>query len=457
MSLPHSLQWRVTLAYAALTIISLGLLSIYLVIFVRDSRIFITVALPALAVASLSMVLGYLLARRTSRSIRSVTEGARRLAAGDLEHRVQTLAKDETLELAESFNAMATALKDRISDLASDRTRLSAVLSTMADGVIVIEPAGRIALLNPAAERLLDLSTPEAVNHGFTEVIRDPDLIRLISQCLASEQQQHRELELLRQRRFLSAVATPLRGNGATGVLLTLHDLTRVRQVETTRKEFVSNVSHELRSPLSSVKALVETLEDGALEEAEVARNFLGRIQRDVDRMVGIVNDLLELSRLEDEQATRHVSPVDLRPLLEEAVTQFQEPAGKKGGTLKAIVPSELPPVLGEEAKLRQVLVNLLDNACKFTAAQGEVTLSATAEEGFVQVRVTDTGIGIAPEHLPHVFERFYKVDRARRDGGTGLGLAIVKHIIQAHKGEVSVQSQEGVGSTFTFSIPRSI
>lgn len=417
-------------------------------------RIVLTIAFSALVVALLSVGLGYLLARRTSRSVRSVTEGARRLARGDLDYRVQALSSDETQDLADAFNSMATTIRAMIRDLSGERNKLSAVLDTMADGVVAIGPDGYVTLMNRPAESLLDVRSKLAVGSRFAGIVRDFELQQLVSRALSTGQQQMGEVELLRRRRFLSAIATPIIEDGSHGVLLTLHDLTRIRQVETTRKQFVSNVSHELRSPLASIKAMVETLQGGALDEPQVSQDFLQRIHRDLDRMTAMVNDLLELSRLESGQVTLKLVPMDLRPLVEDVCTGFQAQARSQGISLEAALPEDLPLVLGEEEKLRQVLVNLLDNALKFTPGPGSVAVSAIALDNAVEVRVSDTGIGIPPEHLPHVFERFYKVDRARSQGGTGLGLAIVKHIVQAHGGDVRVESQEGSGSTFSFTVP---
>jgi two-component system phosphate regulon sensor histidine kinase PhoR len=453
MRLPRSLQGRFALAGAALTIISLGAISFFLIYNV--ALIVTTVGIAALAIALLSLGLGYFLARRTSRSMQSVAEGAHRLASGDLDHRVQASASDETQELAEAFNRMADSLKGMVQNLASERNRLSAVLATMADGVIVTGPAGNVLLLNQAAEELLRVPRQSAEGRRLVELVRDHNIYRLTSDCLATGQPQQGEVELLRPRHFLSAIATPLSENSSRGVLLTLHDLTRVRQVEASHKEFVSNVSHELRNPLASVKALVETLEDGVIEGNQVAKDFLERIHRDIDRMDHLVNDLLELSRLESGQLVLQLSLLDLRPLLEDVRTRFSVPATAHGVLVETDLPPDLPQVRGDREKLQQVLINLVENALKFTPPDGRITLSAQAQNGMVEVRVTDTGTGIAQEHLPYIFERFYKVDRARRDGGTGLGLSIVKQIVEAHRGEAWVESQEGRGSAFAFTVPR--
>ena len=421
------------------------------------NRIIIAIVVSALLVAMLSVGVGYLLFRRTSRSVRAVAEGARRFAEGDLGHRVATASSDETQELAAAFNGMADTIRRMLRDMSDEGNKLTAMLDTMEDGVVVIAADGRITLMNSAAEALLDTGANDAVGSRLVEALRDHEIQQVAALSLESGQLRQTEVELLPQRRYLNAIATPLGRGGSDGILLTLHDLTGVRQVENTLREFVTNVSHELRSPLASVKAMVETLEDGALEDGALedgamARNFLGRINREVDRMNLMVEDLLELSRLESGQQMPSLAPLNLSALVDEVIQEYDERAG--GVEVRARMPSEDARALGDRDKLRQVMVNLLENALKNTES-GSVVVSIDAGEGLHRVSVRDTGAGIGREHLPHVFERFYKVDRARRDGGTGLGLAIVKQIVQAHGGDVSVESEEGVGSVFGFTVMR--
>lgn len=422
-------------------------------------QIITTIGLSALIVAVLSVGLGYILFRRTSRSMQLVAEGARRLAKGDLEQRVQaTSTDDETRDLADAFNGMASTIRSVVGDLSSERNKLTAVLDTMADGVVVLEVGSEVSLVNRAAESLLDVKASDSVGNRLAEVVRDHEIQQVVRRSLETGQIWQIEVELLPSRTFLSAIATPLGAvDGSTeaaGVLLTLHDLTRMMQIETTRKEFVSNVSHELRNPLASIKAMVETIADGAIDERSVAMDFLRRINRDVDRMNSIVNDLLELSHLESGYIPIHQFPVHIGPLIEEVVEDFQLSVAEKGLVLVAELPETLSTITGENERLRQVLVNLIENAIRYTS-KGQITVSVSDEDQFQRVKVVDTGTGIPREHLPHVFERFYKVERSRRDDGTGLGLAIVKHIVQAHGGEVSVESEEGVGSTFEFTVPQ--
>lgn len=417
------------------------------------NRIIATVGVSGLTVALLSVVLAFYLAHRTSRSVRSVTEGARHLAKGDMEHRVQATARDETQELALAFNSMATVLRDMVRNLSEEHGKLSVVLETMADGVIVIDVEGRVELANQSALRFLTLTREQGTGETFMTVVRDHELRQLVATCRQQRMPQRTEVELLRPRRFLSAIASPVE-DGGNRVLLLLHDLTSLRQVETTRREFVSNVSHELRTPLASVRAMVETLEDGALHDEEAAQDFLRRIHQEVDWMTGLVNDLLELARLESGQTTLRLAPTNISALVDECVAALRMKAEDKGVVLTAGMPNDLPLSAVDADRLRQVLLNLLDNGIKFTPPEGKVAVTGQRTPDGIRISVQDTGIGIAPEHLPHIFERFYKVERGPRDSGSGLGLAIVKHIVQAHGGTIAVESKEGEGSTFSFTLP---
>ena len=416
------------------------------------NRLIASIAIAAVFVGALSVGAGYFLFRHTSRSVRAVAEGANRFAQGELGHRVASASKDETQELAAAFNSMADTIRRMLSDMTAESGKLTAMLDTMEDGVVVIEADGKITLMNSAAEWLLDISARDAVGARLVEVLRDHEIQQVAALSLSSGEIRQTEVELLPHRRFLNAIATPLGGSSENGILLTLHDLTTNRQVENTLREFVTNVSHELRSPLASVKAMVETLEDSALDDRRTARNFLQRINREVDRMNAMVEDLIELARLESGQQLPSLTPLNLSALVSEVVSEY----GRRGEGIafRACLPPSPAIALGERNKLRQVMVNLLDNALKNTET-GSISVSVVAEYGRHAVHVQDTGAGIAREHLPHVFERFYKVDRARRDGGSGLGLAIVQQIVQAHGGEVSVESVEGAGSTFSFTVLR--
>ena len=423
---------------------------------VQDSvnRSITVIALIGIAGAVFAVLLGYGVASRTSRSIGALTEGARQLTAGELDYRVQAQGRDETQELAQAFNRMAVSLRDLVRDLSVERGKLTAVLNTMADGVVVIDGSGRIVLVNHAAEEILNLTGGDVLDRRFTEIIRDHNLQQLVARCMEQREVQHEEVEIPQWQRYLSVITTPLAEHGDSSVLLTMHDLTRIRQVETTRKEFVSNVSHELRGPLAAVKILAESLASGALKEKKRAKDFLRRINGEIDRMAAMVNELMELSRIESEQSGLQHAPLDLHPFIDALREEHYERTEKQKIALEIALPEHLPQVRGDEEKLRQVFDNLLNNALKFTPKDGRISLSAQQENGTVCLRVADTGVGIPRKHLPHIFERFYKVDRSRHSEGFGLGLAIVKHIVQAHGGEIHAESAEGQGTTFTVVLP---
>ena len=453
-----SLPWRLVLAYTALMFVTMAAVGLYLTGSDGGAdvdRVVIALAMSAAVVAALSVGLAYTVSRRTSRSGRAVAEGARRLASGDLEYRVEAPSPGETRELAEAFNRMAATIRDMVRDLSAERNRLSVVLDTMADGVIVINPDGGVDLMNRAAEWLLETPSVQSDGRKLSDIVRNYELLQLVSDAQSDRGIHQVELELVKGRRFLSAIATPQSENRDSGVLLTLRDFTGLRHMETTRTEFVSNVSHELRTPLASVKALVETLQDGALEDRDTARDFLRRIHGDVDRMTAMVSELLELSQLESGHAPIHLAPVDLRSVVDETELEFAMRLESAKLNLNLDLPDGLPYVMGDADKLSQVLRNLVENAVKFTPEGGSIDISATASGQWVELRVSDTGVGIAPAHLPHVFERFYKVDRSRKDDGTGLGLAIVKHLVEAHGGDIHAESIEGQGSTFTLALRR--
>ena len=403
------------------------------------------------AVAS-SAIVACLSVSRSSQSIREVTAGIERIDAGDLDHRIRTDASGETGELVTAFNRMATSLTSMMRDLTGERNKLSAVMETMSDGVIVVDSSGDVEFLNGAAATLfgvdpgVDPETPLSIGY-------DHELRQLVAACREAGEPQYAEIILTEGRRTVSAVATPLDEEPGGAVLVTLHDLTELRQVETSRREFVSNVSHELRTPLSSIKAMAETLEGGGLDDPSINADFVRRIHIEADRMTTLVNDLLELTSLQSGQADMKAQQVDIASVIREEGSRYVQVAEGLGIEARVSLPEDLPKVVAQEDRMRQVIRNLLDNALKFTPENGRIDISASTNHDVVEVRVSDNGLGIPSESLPHIFERFYKVERSRRNEGSGLGLAIVKNIVQAYGGEVSVESREGEGSTFSFTL----
>lgn len=404
-----------------------------------------------------TLLLAWVIAERTARPLRDVTEVSRRIARGDDSARVLTHRQDEIGDLVRAFNDMAERRRREVDDLTRDVRRFAAVLSHMADGVIITDEQGRVDLINPAAGRLLGTSEGEALGRAFAAVVRHHALIGLWQRArdLADEQVEAVEMgpEL-----FLQAVATPFRRGESTGFVIIFQDLTQVRRLQVMRRDFISNLSHELRSPLAALRALIETLQDGAVNDPPAAERFLGRAESEVNTMTQMVEELTELSQIESGQVRLRLSPVAVAVLVDGPVERLRPQLEAAGLSLAVDLPPDLPDVLVDEERVRQVVANLLHNAIKFTPSGGQITVTAAASgPGEVVVEVRDTGIGISRADLPRIFERFYKSDRARTRGrgGTGLGLAIARHIVEAHGGRIWARSKEGKGSSFFFSLPR--
>jgi two-component system, OmpR family, phosphate regulon sensor histidine kinase PhoR len=414
-------------------------------------RAILAATLPA---TLLAVALAVFIAERTARPVRQLTAVAQRLEQGDLAARLVPSTRDEVGQLTGAFNLMATRLQEEMGTLATEHARLAAVLERMADGVLITDEAGRVGLLNPAAARLLRVEAGAAVGSMLPQVVRHYQLVELWQRARQCGQEQSAAVEVPATGLFLQAVAAPFQEGERRGYILTLQDLTRVRRLETVRRDFISNISHELRTPLASLRALADTLRDGALEDPTAARHFLDLIDTEVTDMTQMVQELLDLSRIEAGVAELNPRPTAVADLLAGPVERLQPQATRAGLTLTLDVPADLPPVRADAQRLGQVITNLLHNAIKFTPGGGAITVVAKADAGEVVIAVRDTGVGISADDLPRIFERFYKADRARSGGGSGLGLAIARHIVEAHHGRIWAESVEGRGSTFYVALP---
>jgi len=417
-----------------------------------------TILLATVPVALAAVAIALLVAERTARPVRRLIAAAERMAQGDFAP-LSSTARDEIGQLTRALDRTGARLQEQMAVLAAERGRLAAILEHMADGVIITDGASRVRLLNPAAARLLGTGQAGALGQPIGQALRHHRLIQLWQQAEETGQEQVQAVELDPQDLFLQAIITPLSANekpldpDRQGFLIILQDLTRVRRLETVRRDFVSNISHELRTPLASLKALVDTLRDGALDDPPAAQRFLDRMDTEVDAMTQMVQELLELSRIESGQVPLRLQPVSVAEVVAPPTERLRPQAERAGLALSLAIPPGLPPVLADAERVQQVVTNLVHNAIKFTPAGGQVTVSAAAQRGEVVISVRDTGVGIPAADLPRIFERFYKADRARRRGGTGLGLAIAKHIVQGHGGRLWAESREGHGSTFYFSL----
>lgn len=442
---------RVTIGDAVVAVVRVGRPTSAVDAAVADitRSVLIAVAVTAAAAAVLSFAVGSAMMEPLGRLARA----ARSIAEGNLAERVNPRPSGEAGELADAFNQMAGSLEQLVAAAAHERNRLVAALNSSVDAVAALDPQGNIAFANTAAEELFDHSHDELIGRPFSWAMPDQDVIAALRSSQERNQRQVLLIEDRSRRRYLHVTTAPIDGGGDWAALVVCHDLTDMKQTDQVRRDFVANVSHELRTPLAALKSVIETLDGGALEEPKAAREFLGRANHEVDRLIQLVEELLELSRIESGELPMANQPIELDSVLERATERMQRLAERQGVQLDFEAAPDLPTVMGDAERLERVAVNLISNALKFTPAGGTVEVRATPQNGTVRVSVRDTGIGISRKDLPRVFERFYKADRARGGAGTGLGLAIVKHTVEAHGGEVSVESEEGAGSTFSFSI----
>lgn len=386
--------------------------------------------------------------------VRRMTSVVERITAGDLDARVLSLRHAELGGLAYAFNRMADKLQRQMKKRAREKDRLNTVMRVMTDGIIILNRSGSVKLINPAGARMLNTTVEKAMHRSFVQAVRDHRIAEVWKRCQVTGEEEVAAIEL-GVTQFMRVVVTPFLGRAGSGYLVMLQDLTQMRRLQTVRQDFISNVSHELRTPLASLRALAETLRDSALDDPPAAAHFLDRMEIEVDSLTQMVEELLELSRIESGQVPLRLNPVLPHAAIVPAVERLRTQAERGQLTLDIQVPREMPLVLIDAGRIHQVVTNIIHNAIKFTPADGTITVNARADATKVTVTVSDTGIGIAPNDLPRIFERFFKTDRSRAVGGTGLGLAIAKHIVQAHGGTIWATSHEGKGSTFFFTMPR--
>jgi len=417
-----------------------------------------TVLFGLLFSLALALVLGLIVARRIITPINRMIQVSHKFSEGDFGLRVLQPSKDEIGELAVTLNKMAQDIENKIKEINIQNQKLSAIFNSMIEGVVVLDKAGRIVSVNSSIEKIFGVSKDSVRNRVFLEAIRNNDIAEVINTILKEGKSLTTEITLIYPvRRIFAVSAAPVFDNNATtGCLLVIHDITELRRLETMRSDFVANVSHELKTPLTSIKGFVETLLEGALEDKENNRNFLKIIQDHAERLNNLVEDLLSLSHLESREITLNKRSIDLKQQVDDVISGFKAELKKKNIEIRDELSANVL-ISADKDRIEQVFTNLFDNAIKFNKENGSIRIFSQEINGRIKIVVEDSGIGIPEKDLPRIFERFYRVDKARSRelGGTGLGLSIVKHIIELHKGSVGVESTEGFGSKFWFILPK--
>ncbi len=414
-----------------------------------------------LLIALLAAGVSLFVSKRISRPIEEMKKGAEQFARGDLAYRMPVPDTEEMRGLAEAMNQMAAQLDDRIKTAIKQRNELEAVLSSMEEGVIAIDRDEKIISINQAAARMFKSNPSDLEQLSIQEVIRNTELQKIVKSALGSGDHTEGDIVLYQDEESILNVQTASlidENERFIGILIVLNDVTRLRRLENMRKEFVSNVSHEIKTPLTAIKGFVETLSCGAMENPDKAKRFLNIIEKHVNRLVAIIEDLMRLSVIEQKDKNEDIKleKGKIRSVIKTAIQVCQAKAEAKKIKVNLICPEYISAGI-DPPLLEQAAVNLLDNAIKYSEAGGLIQIEAITTDTEVCISFKDYGIGIPKEHLPRLFERFYRVDKARsrKLGGTGLGLAIVKHIIQTHGGNVTVESNPGKGSNFVIHLPK--
>lgn len=418
-----------------------------------------TVVLAASVSVFVALLGGFFFARRITRPLRSVTAAARSIADGDYDHPLGMANTDEIATLTTAFKTMRERLREHVATIESDRNKILAILSAMKEGVIAVDAHECVVHMNDAAGKTLGIDARACLVRRYWEVLRNADICELLDRTLQASRGHDGEIRITRSLKDIhielqTSILADAEGK-PSGAVLVLHDVSQLRRLEEIRTDFISNVSHELKTPVAAVRGLVESILDDPDMDAETRTRFLERVEKQSDRLSSIVSDLLSLSAIEARKdLPRH--PVELQAVLRDSITRQVGEAEEKELALRAELPEEPVTVLGDAEDLRQVFDNLLSNAIRYTPEGGRIWVRLSASESAAVVEVEDTGIGIEPVHHDRIFERFYRADKARSRelGGTGLGLAIVKHIVHGMQGGIEVESQPAKGSTFRVTMP---
>lgn len=418
-------------------------------------KMFFSASLAGLLVAFL---ISTIFSRRITKPIEEVSYAAKKISCGNYDLKVPLRPPYETKILAESFNRMAENLQETVGKLKEETDKTRAVLASMAEGLIAVDQNCHVVMMNFAAERLFKIRQEETLGKHLLEVLRNRELHDLINEVLKTRKGSTREIKInTYDERIFWINVVPIDKENNLGAVAVMRDITELKRLEKMKSDFVSSVSHELKTPLTSISGFAETLLDGAYKSEENCRYFLRIIKQETDRMTRLINELLYLSRIEKPDFSIPKRPVNIASVVNKAVKLLQKNIDDKGHLLNLRLPENLGPVTGDEDSVLEIIINLLDNAIKYTPEGGNITVEIEDESDFISISVADNGIGIAGDELERIFGRFYRVQGPgiTSASGTGLGLAVVKHLVESLNGKISVESQLGKGSTFKISLPK--
>ncbi len=417
------------------------------------NKILTSATILALCITAL---LGNLLSRTFTGPIKEVTSKAERLAKGDFGQTIAVKSRDEVGQLTEMFNYLTVRLKSTLDEMSREKNKVEAILTNMTDGIIAVNAEGVVIHANPAAYKIFNIREEDLYNRNFDEAAEKLDLGITFNDILNDSDKNYNILSINNLIIKISVVQIINEQNKAEGAMLVLQDVTEQEKLDKMRKEFVANVSHELRTPLTTIRSYTETLLDGALDNKEYTLNFLKVINSESERMTRLVKDLLQLSKLDYDKMEWNMKSLSILNILRDCVVKMEMAAKQKNQSLSFEAIGELCEINGDKDRIEQVIINIISNAIKYTPDNGSIKVTAKRLKDSVEIRIADSGIGIPKEDLPRLFERFYRVDKARSRsmGGTGLGLSIAKNIVEAHKGSIRIESEYGKGSEVIINFP---
>jgi len=445
------------------SVIFIFLINIVVRLFIKNisliSNIFITLnilIISGIYILIVILSINKYISKQLSISIKNIIYNAKEILKGNYKNNIITNKKTRLTPLIDTISLITNKFQISLEKLSSERDKLYTIGNAMTDSVIVINSFGKITLINRSAQELFEIKISDSFNQRLVNLIRDHELQSLITKTLKINHILEEEIELLEQQKHLKVTTIPIDLSNGREIVIIFTDLTKVKQLEITRKEFVTNISHELRSPLANMKAMIETITDTKMNDNKKSIEFLELINEDIDRMTVIVNDLLELASIQSGQIPIHISPFDINIVIKQLISMNQKKAQSLNIKIEKNIYNNLPLVLGNSRMVHQVLLNIITNAFNSIKTDGKIEILSIEEDHLIKILIKDSGKGIPKEHIPHIFERFYKVDKSRREEGTGLGLAISKHIMNAIHGSIEVESELGMGATFYISIPKS-